>query len=133
MSNAFAEDVPRLILEMGYLCMKTGSLPQAQAYLEAAQALRPNDPTPPMFMGMWHFAQGHFGDAEKSYRRVLDTHASHDLTRAFLAESLIAQKRWPEAEKILASVVQANKDAAAVTFAQELINGLKLGVFHRTN
>ncbi len=129
----FGEQIPRLVLEMAYLNMKMGSMPQAQVFLEAAQTLRPQDPTPPMFMGMWHFAQGQYADAERSYRQVLQQHADHDLTRAFLAETLIAQRRWAEAETLLNGIVKGDRDAAAVTFANELISGMKLGVFQRAS
>lgn len=131
MSTDWNEQLPRICLEMGYLSMKMGSMPQAQTFLEAAQALRPEDPTPPMFMGMWHFAQGRYSDAERSYRQVLEQHETHDLTRAFLAEALIAQRRWAEAESILSSIVKESHDAAAIAFANELLSGLKLGVFSR--
>ncbi|MEW6365669.1 MAG: tetratricopeptide repeat protein [Acidobacteriota bacterium] len=125
------EKLPQIILELGYMSMRTGFLKEARSFLDAAQALRPNDPTPGLFLGMWHFAQGQYGDAERGYRQVLQQHEDHDLTRAYLAEALIAQKRWSEAETALNSVVQGNRDPSAVAFAKELLSGLRSGLFQR--
>jgi thioredoxin-like negative regulator of GroEL len=78
---------------------------------------------------MTQFAEGHYDEAERAYRAVLDRHADDDLTRAFLAETLIAQKRWSEAKAVLQAVVSANRHSAAVAFARTLGEQLERGLF----
>jgi Flp pilus assembly protein TadD len=131
MPEAWEENLPRLLLEMGYFALKRGSLSDAHVLLKGAQALRPKDPTPGMFRGMAHFAAGDYGEAEKTYRTILETHAEDDLTRTFLAESLIAQKRWSDAQTLLAAVIKNDRHKAAAGFALELLNGLAKGFLQR--
>ncbi len=131
MTHEWESQVPRLLLELGYFCLQSELFPQAQVLFEGAQALRPQDPVPPMLMGLLYFAQNQYAEAERVYQKVLQQHPDHDLTRAFLAETLIAQKRYAEAEKLLSAVVERNRDAGAVTFARELLSVLRQGVFQR--
>lgn len=131
MAEAWEDNLPRLLLEMGYFALKRGSLSDAHALLKGAQALRPGDPTPAMFRGMAHFAAGEYAEAERSYRGILDTHKDDDLTRTFLAESLVAQKRWSDAQSLLAAVIKDDRHKAAVGFARELLNGLARGFLQR--
>jgi Flp pilus assembly protein TadD len=131
MTEAWEESLPRLLLEMGYFALKRGSLSDAHVLLKGAQALRPKDPTPEMFRGMAHFAAGAYTDAEKCYRGILEAHADDDLTRTFLAESLIAQKRWSDAQTLLAAVIKSDRNPAAAGFALELLNGLARGFLQR--
>jgi Flp pilus assembly protein TadD len=123
-------NVPRLLMELGYLGIRKGRVAEAQVLLKGAQALRPADPTPAMFLGMAHFASGRYSEAERTYRQILEKH-DDDLTRSFLGESLIAQKRWAEAEEALQAVVERNREPTAVTFASELLTQLKRGLFQR--
>jgi hypothetical protein len=83
-----------------------------------------------MFLGMARFAAGKPEDAERAYREILESQ-DDDLTRAFLAESLLAQRRWDEARALLEKVVGADRQPAAVRFAKELLGGLESGVFQR--
>jgi Flp pilus assembly protein TadD len=131
MAEAWEESLPRLLLEMGYYALKRGSLSDAHVLLKGAQALRPGDPTPAMFRGMAHFAAGEYSEAERSYRQILERHADDDLTRTFLAESLIAQKRWSDAQALLAAVIRDDRHKPAVSFARELLNGLARGILQR--
>ena len=131
MTRDFQEQIPRLLLELGYFSLRMGSMPEACALLEAAQTLRPSDPTPALFLGMLHFAQGQYAGAERLYRQVLQQHEEHDLARAYLAESLIVQKRWSEAESMLNTVTNNTRDPQAVAFAGGLLNGLRAGIFQR--
>ena len=94
--------------------------------------LRPKDPTPAMFLGLVHFSSRRYGEAEATYRRILEKHED-DLTRAFLGESLIAQKRWDEAKRELETVVRQDLNPAAVTFARELLDTLGKGIFQRSS
>ena len=130
MTEAWEESAPRLLLELGYWCIRNGQAADAQVLLRGARAYRPNDPTPAMFLGMADFAAGRYPEAERAYREVLEKH-DDDLTRAFLAESLIAQKRWNEATTLLEGVVQKDRQPAATTFARELLQQLKNGLFQR--
>ena len=131
MAEAWEDGLPRLLLEMGYFALKRGSLSDAHALLRGAQALRPSDPTPAMFRGMAQFAAGEYLEAERSYRQVLEKHQDDDLTRTFLAESLIAQKRWNDAQTLLAAVIRDARHKAAVGFARELLDGLARGFLQR--
>lgn len=125
-----SEDVSPLLVELGYFCVQQGLTAEAQSLLRGAQVLRPKDPAPGLFLGMSHFASGGYAEAERTYRRVLETH-DDDLTRAFLAETLIAQKRWAESKTLLEEVVKQGRHAAATSFARELLAALERGIFQR--
>ena len=129
MGEAWAAEIPRLLIELGYWALREGRLEESRALLRGASALRPHDPTPEMFLGMTFFAEGRYDEAERTYRAVLDRHAEDDLTRSFLAESLLAQKRWGEAKALLQSVVDANRHEAAVVFARTLGEQVERGLF----
>jgi Flp pilus assembly protein TadD len=129
MGEAWAAEVPRLLIELGYWALRQGRLEDSRALLRGAAALRPQDPTPAMFLGMTFFAEGRYDEAERTYRAVLDRHADDDLTRSFLAESLVAQKRWSEAKDLLRAVVDANRHEAAVVFARTLGEQVERGLF----
>jgi Flp pilus assembly protein TadD len=119
-----------LLLELGYWCVQQGQPADAETLLQGVRTLRPQNPTAAMFLGMARFAAGRPTEAEKVYRDVLEKQ-DDDLTRAFLAESLLAQKRWNEARSLLEEIVSANRHPEAVRFASELLEGLKSGVFQR--
>ena len=51
------------------------------------------------------------------------------MVEAYLAESLIAQKRWGDAERHLKHVLESSEDEAVKEFASALYEGLKNGVF----
>lgn len=122
------QEVPRLLLETGYWCIRQGMIPEARSLLKGAQVLAPGSPAPSMFLGMAHFAAGEYVEAERTYREVLGRHEDDDLTRAFLGESLIAQRRWGEAQRVLKEVVERNRHPAAITFATELLTQLQRGL-----
>jgi Flp pilus assembly protein TadD len=124
------EEVPRLLLELGYWCVQQGQHADAETLLSGARALRPDNTTAAMFLGMARFAAGRPAEAERVYREILEGR-DDDLTRAFLAESLLAQKRWKEARSLVEEIVTANRHPAAVRFAGELLEGLKSGIFQR--
>jgi len=75
------------------------------------------------------FAEQRYGEAEGTYRGVLARHPDDDLTRSFLAEALVAQKRWSEAKALLQAVVDANRHDAAVVFARTLGEQVERGLF----
>jgi hypothetical protein len=80
---------------------------------------------------MLHTLDGSFEKAEASYRSILEDDSDHVGARTFLAESLIGQKRWREAEEILEWVVASGKEDPAVTYATELKGALERGLFQR--
>ena len=129
MSEAWAAEMPRLLIELGYWSLRQGRMEEARVLLRGASVLRPQDPAPAMFLGMTLFAEGRYDEAERTYRAVLDRHADDDLTRSFLAESLVAQKRWSEAKALLQAVVDANRHQAAVVFARTLGEQVERGLF----
>jgi Flp pilus assembly protein TadD len=129
MSEAWAAEVPRLLIELGYWALRQGRLDDSRTILRGAAALRPQDSTPAMFLGMTFFAEGRYDEAERTYRAVLDRHADDDLTRSFLAESLVAQRRWSEAKALLKAVVDTNRHEAAVVFARTLGEQVERGLF----
>jgi predicted Zn-dependent protease len=122
----------RLLLELGYLSLKRGRLPDAEAMLRGARALRPAEPAPGMFLGMVRFADAAYGEAERQYREVLEGHPEDDLTRAFLGEAQVAQRRWAEARETLESVVRAGRHPAATAFAGQLLGELDRGTFQQS-
>ena len=124
-------EIPRLLLELGFLNLTQGSAPDARTMFEAAGKLRPDDPTPPLFLGLWHFAAARYADAERQYRQSLKRHPNHELTKAHLGEALIAQKRWNEAETVLAPVAKQTAEPDAARFASELLSCLRQGIFQR--
>ena len=132
MAEAGEDDLPRLLVEMGYWGLQRGAVTDAEVLLRGAQALRPKDPTPGMFLGLVYFSSRRYAEAEAAYRRILDEHED-DLTRAFLGESLIAQKRWDEAKQELETVVRQDLSPSAVTFARELLDTLSKGIFQRAS
>jgi len=132
MAATWEDSLPRLLVEMGYWGLQRGALADAEVLLRGAQALRPNDPTPSMFLGLVHFTSRRYAEAEAMYRGILEKHED-DLTRAFLGESLIAQKRWDEAKLELETVVRQNLNPSAVTFARELLDTLSKGIFQRAS
>ena len=125
------QDIPRLLLELGLLNLRQGSPEDARLMFEATAKLRPDDPTPPLFVGLWHFAGARYADAERQYRQNLKRHPAHELTKAHLGEALIAQKRWNEAEKVLDPVTKQTVDPEAARFAAELLSCLRQGIFQR--
>ena len=124
------EQTPRLLLELGYWCVQQGQSGDAEVLLKGVLSLRPADPTATMFLGMARFASGRPAEAQRAYEEILASR-DDDLTRAFLAEALLAQKRWNEARALLDQVVTANRHPAAVRFAGELLEGLSKGIFQR--
>jgi Flp pilus assembly protein TadD len=132
MSEAWAAEIPRLLLELGYWSLRQGRFDEARVLLRGAEASHPADPAPAMFLGMTLFAEGRHSDAERSYRALLERHPDDDLTRCFLAEALVAQKRWGEASALLQAVGAANRNPAAVGFARTLGEQIERGLFQNT-
>lgn len=120
-----------LLAELGLYAMKHGQFARAQSLLDGLQELRPGDGGVDVLRGLLAFAREDFPAAEKAYREALGKNDGSDLAKAFLAESLIPQKRFREAEQLLGQVLTGEQDPSAVAFARSLHEGLRQGVFAR--
>jgi uncharacterized protein HemY len=132
MARAGDDALARLLLELGYLCLREGRFAEAETLLRGAGALRPREVAPGLCLGMVRFAQGGYAEAEQRYREVLAEHPDDDLVRAFLGEALIAQRRWVDARQTLEPVARAGRHPAAAAFAGELLGQLDRGLFQRS-
>jgi Tfp pilus assembly protein PilF len=126
-----ASDVAPLLAEVAYYLIKKGEIERAQVVVQGLKELSPAGSSPHLLEGLCHFAKLDFGAAEKSYRSGLEREPDSDLTKAFLAESLIPQRRYREAEDLLRKVIAKKADPAAVSLAQGLDEALKQGLFQR--
>lgn len=123
-----------LLGELSLYLLRAGSPDAAERALEALEALERGSARAPQtafLRGYIAFAKGRFSEAEACYRRHLDRVDGDDLARAFLAESLLVQRRWREAESLLETVRRANRDARAVALAASLDQGHREGVYRR--
>lgn len=124
-------DLPKLLTEVGFHLLQSGAFDKAETVVQGLAELRPAEPAVHLLAGMVAFARSRFPDAERSYRRILAIDPFHDLGRAFLAESLIAQRRWREAEVLLGQVELSARDPQAARLAAGLAQGLRKGIFQR--
>jgi Tfp pilus assembly protein PilF len=125
-------ELARLLLELGYRCLRTGSLKDAEVLLRGARALRPQEVAPGLCLGMVRFAQGGYDEAERQYREVLRIHPEDELTRAFLGEAQLALRRWAEARETLDPVANRGRHPVAAAFAGQLLEQLDRGLFQRS-
>ena len=124
------EKVSRLLAELSYFFLKQGMLLESRVCLEGLSELRPEHPTTHLLNGMFAFAIEKYAEAEKHYRRILDRRPDDADALVYLAESLIAQQRWREAENTLRRVPK-EPDGPTARFAAELLSALQQGVFQR--
>lgn len=129
--TANASQIPELLAEVAYYLIRKGELERAQVVLQGLKELQPQQCSPLVLEGLCHFARLDFAAAERSYRAGLEHEPENDLARAFLAESLIPQRRYREAEDLLRKVMSRKADPEAVALAQGLDNGLRQGLFQR--
>ena len=120
-----------LLAEVAFLLIRQGELDRAQTVLAGLKELQPEHSSPHVLEGLCHFARLDFPAAERSYRASLTREPGNDLAKTFLAESLIPQRRYREAEDLLKQVLSGKRDQAAVTLAQGLDEGLRQGLFQR--
>ena len=123
------DETPPLLAEITAFLLQTGEIERAGEVLEALTELRGGHPTTTLLSGQVAFAAGRYNGAEKLYRQLVEDHPEHELGRAFLAESLIAQRRFREAEDLLSTV---RRDPPAVRFAEGLVEGLQSGLFQQS-
>jgi Flp pilus assembly protein TadD len=129
--TANANELAGLLAEVAYYLIRKEELERAQVVLQGLKELQPQQASPLVLEGLCHFAKLDFAAAERSYRAGLEREPANDLAKAFLAESLIPQRRYREAEDLLRKVIAGKGDPAAMTLAQSLDEGLRQGLFQR--
>jgi Tfp pilus assembly protein PilF len=131
MTDSLEQDLPALLAELSVLAIKIGADDKARLWLEAIAELEPEHATTHLLYGMYYFSRQDFKAAEEHYRKGLDKAPNDDLSRAFLAESLIPQKRYREAGELLDKVLSTGSNPDAVEFAKHLNEGLQQGYFQQ--
>ena len=131
MTESLEKDIPALLAELSVLAMKIGADDKAKLWLEAIAELEPGHATTDLLYGLYHFSRQEFSAAERRYRMGLEKAPNDDLTRTFLAESLIPQRRYREAGELLEKVLTGGSNPDAVEFAKNLNEGLQQGYFQQ--
>jgi Flp pilus assembly protein TadD len=117
--------VPQLLAELAYFLTRRRQLEAAEVLVTGLRQLQPHHVATSIVEGVLHVAKDDLVGAEKSYRAALKVEPENELASTFLAECLLLQRRHREAEPIIKKILQKGENAAAVTFAQELIEGVK--------
>lgn len=82
--------------------------------------------------GLRSFAETRYGKAEGLYWQVLESSPGEASARVFLAEALIAQRLWVEAQDVLLGLMATRgQQQGAITYAQALLHGFKVGLYQR--
>lgn len=132
MEDRLRGELPQLLAELTLFATHAGAIERGRELWKGLSALHPTHAATRLLDGMLHTLAGSFEKAEASYRQILGDDPEHVGARTFLAESLIGQKRWREAEAVLGEVVaEGNEDDPAVTYAAELKGALDKGLFQR--
>lgn len=131
MDDRLRGELPQLLAELTLFATHAGATERGREFWSGLAALNPDHAATRLLDGMLHTLTGNFEEAEASYRRILEDDSEHIGARTFLAESLVGQKRWREAEEILAEVVGSGTEDPAVTYAAELKGALDKGLFQR--
>lgn len=131
MDDRLRGELPQLLAEFTLFATHAGATERGREFWSGLAALNPDHAATRLLDGMLHTLTGNFEEAEASYRRILEDDSEHIGARTFLAESLVGQKRWREAEEILAEVVGSGTEDPAVTYAAELKGALDKGLFQR--
>lgn len=119
-----------VLADLALFSLKRGEFGRAETLIAGLAETRPEDPSVHVLEGLLAFAKQDWKGAEASYRKALGRDADHGLAQAFLAEALIPQKRFREAEGLLAKAVKSEDDAAA-KLARNLQDGLAQGVLQQ--
>lgn len=131
------QELPELFAELCLWLTGAGSVQQAREMWAGVAALLPDRSSTQWLAGQLAFAAGRYSEAELRYRQALVLKPADPTARAYLAESLIAQRRFLEARKLLDELAQERTrergDDPALRFASELRKGLEAGLFHRAN
>ncbi len=125
---SFGEDkLIKLLAESTSILCNLGRFGDAETVLAGLRERRSSNPTVDLLDGWIQFGKGDYIAAEKCYRRGLDKATGDAILQAYLAETLIAQRRHREAESLLLQVSQNSSDKAAQAFAVSLTDALRLG------
>lgn len=126
-------DVPdtmlALLAELALFLTKLGMPAEATIIGRGLAELSPASPAGVLLQGYAAFAAGKVTEAEKHYRSALQRSPEDATVRAFLGESLIAQRRFREAEDLLTKA--AAGDGSGARLANELLAGVRQGIFAR--
>lgn len=122
-----SSDLPKLLAELGFFLTRIGLFAEASLMGRGLTELRPASSQGPMLQGYVAFAVGRLPEAEKHYRAALAKAPDDNTVRAFLGETLLAQRRTREGEDLLGKAAAGN-DAGA-RLAKELLDGSRQGLF----
>lgn len=131
MDDRLRSELPQLLAELTLFATHAGAIERGREFWTGLAALNPDHAATRLLDGMLYTLAGSFEKAEASYRSILNDDADHVGARTFLAESLIGQKRWREAEEVLDGVTESGIEDPAVTYASELKGALEKGLFQR--
>ena len=133
MGPRLADQLPELFAELCLLATRAGALRSAGQFLDGLRGLRPHHPSTFQLAGNMAFASESYQEAEQHYRQSLGLHPNDATTRAFLAEALIAQRRWDEASEELEQLLRRRDvEESTQRFVQSLKQGLDQGLFQRS-
>lgn len=78
------------------------------------------------------FAETRYSKAEGLYWQVLESSPGELSARVFLAEALIAQRLWLDAQDVLLGLMASREpDQATLAYAQALLHGFEIGLYQR--
>ncbi len=125
----------RLSQRLAARCLRAegrGDLAQAQKQWASLAVLQPQHPTTSLLAGILAFSDRRYRDAERHYWEVLEKNPGDLTARAFLAEALIAQRRWNDAHEVIAGLAEVRgQDHPALLFADSLRRGFEVGLYQR--
>ncbi|MCK6509089.1 tetratricopeptide repeat protein [Myxococcota bacterium] len=126
-------EVPRreakLLLESAYFYIEMGKYKEAQEVFEGCIALLPRSDVPRIGLGNLFVAQGRFDLAEAQYREAIKANENSASAYAFLAESLLFQKKLSQATPALEKAIALEPAGPAGQLARSLQQGQQDGVF----
>lgn len=122
----------QLVAALCLLHAERGAMGEAARLWEQLEKRRhPRGSAPHLLAALLAFADRRYNEAEAQCWRALD-HAPGDLfTRSFLAETLLAQRRWLDAQNVLEGLTQARVTHPALAFVKALRHGFEVGLYQR--
>ena len=93
-------------MQLGTVYYQLNEPKEALKYAERAVQYEPKSPDAWVNFGLILDANGNYTRAEQAYRKSLDLDSSNVGTRLFLAENLLAQRKYAEAKSVLAELVK---------------------------
>lgn len=123
--------LPGVLAELCLALAEEGRHTAAERIFEGLAELCPGQPATTLLEGMLACASQRYRHAERCYWKVLTAQPGHLEARAFLAESLILQRRTGEARRVLAGLARVRGDHPALAFAASLKKGFEVGLYGR--